>query len=50
MLKITFDNISFESGVKTLNLAAIAPIRTTTARIKICDIIILVSIGEVICP
>ena len=35
MLNITFDNISFDSGVSTLIFAAIAPISTTTVRIKI---------------
>jgi hypothetical protein len=35
MLKITFDNISFASGVRTLKRAAIAPIMTTIARMKI---------------
>ena len=43
MLKITFDSISFESVVRTLNRAAIAPISTTTERMKICEIIMVVS-------
>jgi hypothetical protein len=43
MLKITFESISFDSSVKTLNFPAIAPISITTARMKICEMIILVS-------
>jgi len=43
MLNITFDSISFDSGVITLTFAAMAPIITTMARIMICDIMIFVS-------
>lgn len=35
MLKITFDSISFELVVRTLNRAAAAPISTTTERMNI---------------
>jgi hypothetical protein len=42
MLKITFDSISLESGVRTLNFAAITPIKTTIARMKICESIMVV--------
>jgi hypothetical protein len=35
MLKITFDNISFEAGVRTLKRAEMAPIMTITERMKI---------------
>ena len=41
---MTFDSIFFESGVRILNFEATAPIITTTARIKICEMIIPVSI------
>ena len=44
MLKITFDSISFESVVRTFSFAAMTPISTTIARMKICEIMIVVSI------
>jgi len=43
ILNITFESISFVSYVRILNFAAIAPIITTIARMKIWDIIIVVS-------
>jgi len=46
ILNITLDSISFAVTVSTFTHAAITPIRTTTARMNICDIIILVSIAE----